>query len=170
MNQVKKRSVALSMVTAFLLSGFACAGMGNYLQFRKASLTDYPMTIQQLRENWQNYEIVYAGLGKKAPSAILFQPNESDKKLTYDKWVPISSPQDVNEVIRWLDANPDFPSVLWALVSPEGDLYGYIYSYYESVYMKQIDENTWFIGDLTLPPFDYGPGAASALAGRRIQS
>ena len=158
MYHLKNHAIVLGLVALFLLSVLGCAGGGKYLQFRAARSTKYPMTIQQLRENWQNYEVAYAGLGKNAPSAILFQPKASDKRLTYDKWVPISSPEDVNEVIRWLDANPNFRSALWALVSPEGDLYGYIYSYYQSVYMKQIDENTWFIGNLPLPPFDYGPG------------
>jgi hypothetical protein len=153
------------VAVGFFLSGISCAGVGNYLQFKAARSTEYPMNIQTLQENWQEYSIAYAGLSRKSPSAILFQSKESEKRLTYDKWVPVSSPEHMDEVIHWLNNNPNFPPVLWALVGPEGNLYGYIYSYYQSVYMKQIDPDTWFIGDLPLPPFDYGPGPGINVGG-----
>ncbi len=71
--KLKKRLFHVSLLLLlplFFITG--CLGLGNYGTIRVAD-GKWGNTIQNLIENWQDYDIYYAGLSYKSPSAIMFE-------------------------------------------------------------------------------------------------
>jgi len=130
----------------------------NYGKIRPAS-GDHNATIQDLKENWENYDILYAGLATDAPSAIMFGPRADGKRLIGKKWMPVTGRSVVEEIIEWLNAYVNFPPTLYEILSPDNVFFGYIYtSPAEQIVIKQIDSETLELENIPLPPIDYGPG------------
>ncbi len=133
--------------------------LGNYGKIRMAT-GDHRATIQDLKDNWENYDILYAGLATDTPSAIMFGPRNDGKRLMGRKWMPVTEQPVVVEIIDWLEAYVDFPPVLYQILSRENVFFGYIYtSPSEQIVVKQIDPETLELENIPLPPIDYGPGA-----------
>lgn len=86
----------LLLLPIFLMVG--CLGIGNYGSIRVADGRK-GNTIQQLVENWQDYDIYYAGLSYKSPSAIMFDPKKGGKRLISDKWMPVSEQSVVKTIV-----------------------------------------------------------------------
>jgi hypothetical protein len=132
--------------------------LGNYGKIRMAT-GDNNVTLQELKDNWENYDIFYAGLSTDAPSAIMFGPRSDGKRLIGKKWMPVTDRSALDEIIGWLDAYVDFPPTLYEILSPESVFFGYIYtSSIEQVVIKQIDPETLELENIPLPPIDYGSG------------
>lgn len=132
---------------------------GNYGKIRMAS-GDHNATIEELKGNWENYDILYAGLSTSSPSAIMFGPRTDGKRLVGKKWTPVTNLAVLEEIVGWLDSYVNFPPVLYKILSPENVFFGYIYtSPTEQIVIKQIDPKTLELENIPLPPIDYGPGA-----------
>ena len=130
---------------------------GNYGKIRMVS-GDHNATIMELKENWENYDILYAGLSTDAPSAIMFGPKADGKRLMGKKWVPVTDRAVLDEIIDWLNSYVNFPPFLYEILTPENVFFGYIYtSATEQIVIKQIDPETLELENIPLPPTDYGP-------------
>ncbi len=136
----------------FLMTG--CGGLGKYGTLVSAT---GKVSIKELIENWQNYDIYYAGLGVNNPSAVMFDAKIEGRRITSDKWIPVTEKSVLVTLVDWLNANINFPPDLWKILGPKGNFFGYIYSYYNDVEIRGIDDKTIWVGDLPLPPTDYGP-------------
>lgn len=135
-----------------------CVGLGNYGTLRLAA-GSWESTVQALMDNWQDYDIYYAGLAYDNPSAIMFDPKTGGRRLISDKWVPVTEKSVLITIIDWLNANPNYPPTLWKILGPKGDFFGYMYApAVEQVVVKEVDEKTLWVDDIPLPPIDYGPG------------
>ena len=131
---------------------------GNYGKIRMAS-GDYNATIMELQENWENYDILYAGLSTDSPSAIMFGPRTDGKRLMGKQWVPVTDRAALDEIVGWLNSYVNCPPALYEILSPENVFFGYIYvSPTEQIVIKQIDPETLELDNIPLPPIDYGPG------------
>ena len=147
-------SASFFFTLLFLVSG--C--LGNYGKIRLAS-GDHNTTIQQIKENWENYDILYAGLSTDSPSAIMFGPRNDGKRLMGKKWMPVTDAAVLDEIVDWLESYINFPPTLYEILSPEGVFFGYIYtSSTEQIVVKQVDPETLELENIPLPPIDYGPG------------
>jgi hypothetical protein len=146
------RSIFVIAVSLGLMTG--CAALKNYGTLRSAT---GKVTINDLIENWQDYRIYYAGLAADNPSAIMFDTKIEGRRITSDKWVPVTDKSVAESVVGWLNANINFPSELWKIIGPKGKFFGYMYSYWGTVEIKGIDDKTIWMGDLPLPPMDNGP-------------
>jgi hypothetical protein len=133
--------------------------LGNYGKIRMAT-GDHNATIQDLKDNWENYDILYAGLATDTPSAIMFGPRNDGKRLMGKKWMPVTEQSVVDEIIGWLESYVNFSPVLYQILSRENVFFGYVYtSPSEQIVVKQIDPETLELENIPLPPIDYGPGA-----------
>ncbi len=151
-----KPFLRLAGVLAILLAAAGC--FANYGKIRMTS-GDHNATIQELKDNWENYDILYAGLATDAPSALMFGPRADGKRLMGDKWLPVTSREVVDEIVRWLESYVNYPPVLYEILSPDNVFFGYIYtSPTEQVVIKQIDPETLEVENIPLPPIDYGAG------------
>ncbi|MBW2708069.1 MAG: hypothetical protein JRD04_02100 [Deltaproteobacteria bacterium] len=142
----------------FIITGLVSGCLGNYGKIRMVS-GDHNATIQDLKENWENYDILYAGLSTNSPSAIMFGPRSDGKRLIGRNWMPVTDRSVVDEIIEWLNSYVNFPPVLYKILSRDNVFFGYIYaSPTEQIVIKQIDLETLELDDIPLPPIDYGPG------------
>ncbi len=131
---------------------------GNYGKIRMAS-GDHNATIQDLKDNWENYDILYAGLSTDSPSAIMFGPRADGKRIIGEKWMPVTDGAVVEEIVGWLNSYVNFPPNLYEILSPNNVFFGYIYvSPTLQVVIKEIDPETLEVENIPLPPIDYGPG------------
>ena len=145
-------------VLILIITGLFSGCLGNYGKIRMVS-GDHNITLQELKDNWENYDILYAGLATDSPSAIMFGPRADGKRLIGKKWMPVTERSVVDEITGWLNSYVDFPPVLYEILSPENVFFGYIYtSPMEQIVIKQIDPETLELENIPLPPIDYGPG------------
>ncbi len=142
----------------FVMSGLFSGCLANYGTIRLAP-GDPGVTLQDLKDNWENYDILYAGLATDSPSALMFGPRADGKRLIGKKWMPVTDPSVVDEIIEWLNAYANFPPTLYEILSPAGVSFGYIYtSPTEQIVIKEIDPETLELENIPLPPIDYGTG------------
>jgi len=141
-----------------LLFIHGCTFLGNYAKVRIAT-GQYATTVTDLAANWRDYNVSYAGLSIKNPSALLFDTKIDGRSITYDKWTPVTDETVLNTIMKWLGADPNFRPYLWKILADNDQLFGYVYtSAVEQVVMKKIDDKTLFAEDIPLPPIDYGFG------------
>ena len=155
---MKLRKRLFSMASLFMALCFMTGCLGKYGTLRVAS-GKWGATIKEIEDNWQDYDIYYAGLSYKSPSAIMFDPKEDGRRLISDKWMPVTEQSVVKTIVEWLDSYVNFPPTLWKILGPKGEFYGYVYtSAVERVVVREISPNTLFVEDIPLPPIDYGDG------------
>ena len=137
-----------------ILSLSGCIGMGKYGKLSIVS-KGTAVKIQDFIDHWQDYDVYYAGLSYKSPSAVLFDLKEDGKRIMPDKWTHVTEKKALEEIVHWLDANIDFPPSLYRILGPDNRMFGYLYSYYNAVYVKAVDPDTLWIQNLPLPPIEY---------------
>lgn len=156
----KKRlfySASLFMTLCFMSGCF-----GNYGTLRLAS-GKLSATIKEIEENWQDYDIYYAGLSYKSPSAVMFDPKQDGKRLIGIKWMPVTERSVLLTIVEWLAADVSYPPTLFTILGPKGEFFGYMYtSAMEDVVIEEIEPGTLKIDNIPLPPFDYGAGIGRA--------
>lgn len=144
--------VALLFTALLWCSGTGCANYGKI----RAVGSGEGITIEGLMDNWEHYDVSYAGLAVDNPSAVMFDAKLGGQKLIYDKWVPVTDHAELVVLVKWLDANVNFPPVLSKILSPDNNLYGFLYSSWTNLVTKVVDDKTMWVDDLPLPPIDYG--------------
>jgi len=158
MNRRETRKwIFFSMMFLVFLLVAACGWMKNYGKLSVVYERKDGVTIKSLVEKWQDWEVTYAGLSVSSPSAVMFDPKSDDRRLTHDKWVRVKDQDQLKTIVNWIDSDPNFPPRLMKIAGPDGLVYGYMYSYRSDVVIKVVDERTLWVGDIPLPPFDYGP-------------
>ncbi|MCD4717982.1 MAG: hypothetical protein K8R45_14735 [Desulfobacterales bacterium] len=147
------------LAVIFTILWFVSGCLGNYGKISVVS-KNYNATIRQLKTNWDNYDILYAGISTDSPAAIMFVPRTDGKRLIGKRWMPVTEKSEFDKIVRWLESNIDFLPTLYEVLSPQGVFFGYIYaSNMVQIVVKQIDPETLEVEDIPLPPSDYGPAA-----------
>ena len=104
------------------------------------------MSIDMLIENSRHYKIYFSGLSHTKPSAILFDPISDDRKIiTHQWWVPVENPEQIKEIVKWLQAEPFYPPKSYSIIGQDNKLYGYLYSYIFYVVTKTTEANVLWI-------------------------
>ena len=135
-----------------------CYGLNTYGKLEVELGHRGKITIEDLVENWSTYDVYYAGLSVKNPSAIMFDPGRNNRKLVNDKWIAVRNKSELISLVRWMNANINFPPDLMCILGPNTHLYGYIYSAWSHVLIIAIDERTLWVDDLPFPPIDNSSG------------
>jgi hypothetical protein len=113
------------------------------------------ITIEYLLEHWNDYEVFYAGVHEGVPSALTFDPKDDEKKLTFHEWwTRVKSKKQLKAQIISLIADRPEP-VLWEILGPKNAIFGYMYTPYNSVYMRVVDQNTLWIDEMTIQLQNY---------------
>lgn len=154
-----KRSYVFFGVIALLLMG---AGCGSYGKLRLQSGTGETMTTQQLKENWQKYNVLATGVEPNVPSAILFDRKEDGREIIGERWWTLKEGKEVHETIGRIETQgpvgPFYPR-LWKVLGPDDHLYGYMVTAWDHAVMTIGDDKTMWVMDLPMPPFlAVGPG------------
>lgn len=145
-------------VVLMSLSLAGCAGLGGYGKLSLQPEGKDRVTPAKLMENWRDYDIHYAGLAVHRPSAVLFDPKVDGKTIqVHEWWIRIGDENTLREVMEWLVFDRHFDPVVWRILVPGGDLYGYLYTWWSNPLIKVVDDHTLWIDDLSMPP-DYPAG------------
>ncbi len=112
------------------------------------------VSVSDLVERWAQYDVYYEGWIYYNPSAVFFDPKSDDRKLISDTWAPIRDQVELSMLVKYINANNNFHPVLWRVLGPDNDFYGYMYSAWGHAHMKEIGERTLWVDDLPLAPYD----------------
>ncbi len=152
MIEVKKGAVLVLLIS---LSSIV-AGCGSYGKLRLQNGPGETMTIQQLKENWQNYHILATGVEPNVPSAIIFGRKDDGREIIGERWWELNDYKSVSDTVALIAAQVTgarfFPR-LWKMLGPDDHLYGYMFTAWDSAVMTIGDDKTMWVMDIPEPPF-----------------
>ena len=135
----------LSILAACLLS--ACSGLPNY-----GALGPHDsVTIDDLKEGWEEYDIYYNTWYTATPAAMMFDPRDNDTTLTGKSWTRVTEQDAFFELLRKVAGSYQLNRV-WAIVGPEKQLLGYMITPTTQLYIKNIADRTYYVSNLQVPP------------------
>ena len=147
-----KRGVFLVLTVLIFPFIVGCSG---YAKLRLQSGPNETMTIENLKESWQSYHILYAGLEPSVPSAILFDRRDDDRKIIGERWWEMKDAKTLSDTIEWIQhqtiIGPYYPR-LWKILGPDDHLYGYMFTAWDHAVMRQMDDKTLSVLDLPISP------------------
>ena len=127
-----------------------CSGpKGN---IRKQTDNENKVTLAELRDSWEDYDIYYSMRGNRWAGAIMFDPKNNNTTLTGDSWFKIKSQEALDEKIKEVRVLYDYKRV-FLIVGADNQVYGFMfYPYYLRLPVEIVDEQTLYVGSLP----DYG--------------
>ncbi|MGD2125352.1 MAG: hypothetical protein PVG99_04685 [Desulfobacteraceae bacterium] len=135
-----------------MIIGFGCA---RYGKLRLQSGPGQRMTIHTLKENWQNYNVLYAGLNVNHPSAVIFDRKDDNTALVGDRWLKVEDKQTLSNIVDYIQtevSRSNYYPRLWKVLGPEDQMYAYMFSSWDRAVMKVVNDNTLYVNDIPLPP------------------
>ena len=129
---------------------YACAGPSNYGVLGPASGTR-EITIAELKFNWKDYDIYYNGWHTATPAAMMFDPKDNDTTLTGSSWNRVTEESAFLEALDKITKRY-FLKQVYAILGPERQLLGYMITPTTQMTIKEIDEKTYRISNLHIPP------------------
>jgi len=147
---MKQYTYTIFLIYVVFVSGCAF-NMENYGRVRMVSGTNNDVTLQDLIDKWQDYNIYYAGYGVRLPLGVLFDPKNNDTVLVGDSWKRVSDKETLIEITQWIYPTTQYEPRLSEILGPDARFYGYLYYSYGSVVLKKIDDNKMYILDLERP-------------------
>jgi hypothetical protein len=135
---------------------FLVAGCGSYGKLRLQQGPGETITIQQLKENWQNYHILATGVEPNVPSAILFDRKDDGREIIGERWWELKDGKSVSDTIALIGAQVTgarFYPRLWKMLGPDDHLYGYMFTSWDHAVMAIGDDKTMSVMDIPEPPF-----------------
>lgn len=154
-----KKSIHLALMTVVLM--YIISGCSGYGKLGLQSRYSDDVTIEKLQEDLTDYTIYYAGYAVNNPSGIIFDPKNDNKVLMpSDRWTKLDDKDSIIEVISWIktqDSSYYYPR-LYRILGPDDQFYGYLYSAWDHLLTKAIDDKTLWVYDLPDPPhYEDGP-------------
>jgi len=155
------KNLYLTFIVFVLISFMCgCSHFKSYGKLRQQSGDGKRVTIQDLKENWNDYIIYYAGyygsLSIKHPSAVMFDPRNDSKGLVGDKWTMVKDKHTLSELISSIQSQGSvggFYPRLWRVLGPDEQLYGFLFTAWDHVVTKVIDDKIMWVYDLPSPPY-----------------
>ena len=149
---MKKGILLVGLIGLFL----AIAGCGSYGKLRLQQGPGEKMTIQQLKENWKNYNILATGVEPAIPSAIVFDRKDDGREVIGERWWDLDNEESVSKTISRIEAQISpgayYPR-LWKILGPDGHLYGYMFTAWDSAVMSVGEDKRLSLLDIPMPPF-----------------
>ncbi len=154
-----KRYIRLALMAVVLI--YIISGCSGYGKLRLESRYGDDVTIEKLQENLPDYTVYYAGYAVNNPSGIMFDPKNNDRTLQpTDRWTKLDDKESAIEVISWIkiqDSSVFYPR-LYRILGPDDQFYGYLFSAWNHLTTKVVDDKTLRVYDLPDPPHYYeGP-------------
>jgi len=159
-----KHLALMTIVLMVIITG--CSGYGK---LRLQSRFGDDVTIEKLKENFSDYTVYYAGYALDNPSGIMFDPKNDNRTLMpSERWTKLDDKESVIEVISWIkiqDSHYSYPR-LYRILGPDDQFYGYLYSAWDRMVAKVVDDKTLWVYDLPDPPhYEEGPEGETKNAG-----
>ena len=140
---IKKLTGILILLFIFIMG---CSG--NNGKVRRQTGTKDTLTLAQLRDNWDDYDIYYSMRSNRWADAIMFDPKNNSTTLTGDSWIKMDDQEALDEKIKEVRAWYDYKRV-YLIVGADNQVFGYMfYPYYLRVPVEIVDEQTLYVGSL----------------------
>jgi hypothetical protein len=153
MVKMKKPFGAVFVVAGLVLTLYGCASYGYV---RSQMVYGNRITVQSLVKEWQHYTIYFAGNGRGHPSAVLFKPKNDDRVIIADRWWKVEKYEILTDLVdsiqRQIPIAYYYPRLL-ELLGPDNHRYGYVFTSWDHVVAKLVDDRTMVIYDLPMPPY-----------------
>jgi hypothetical protein len=146
----------LGIVVVVLGIALAVSGCGTSGGVRSHVVYGNGVTVHDLVTDWRDFTIHFAGHGRGHPSAVLFKPKDDDTVIIADRWWKVEDFDILKDLVdsiqRQLPIAYFYPKLL-QLVGPDNHRYGYVFTSWDHVVVKLLDERTLYLYDLPLPPY-----------------
>jgi hypothetical protein len=151
--KMKKCFSVFFVAAGIILAVHGCVSYGTV---RSLPVYGNRITVQGLVKDWQDYVIYFAGQNRSHPSAVLFKPKDDDTVIIADRWWKVENYEIliglVDSIQRQLPIAFYYPRLL-ELLGPDNHRYGYVFTSWDHVVMKRVDDRTMVVYDLPLPPY-----------------
>ena len=143
---IKKLTGILILLFIFIMG---CSGnTGNNGKIRKQTGAGDKITLAELRDNWNDYDIYYGMRSNRWADAIMFDPKNNGTRLTGDSWIKIEDKETLDEKIKEVKSWYNYRRV-YLIEGKDNQVFGYMfYPYYLRVPVEIVDEQTLYIGSL----------------------
>ena len=136
-----KNTYTLILILSIMLLGMSCSLPQNYARLEPANKPDYRMTVKELIEGYQDYDVYFSGT-KGEPTAILFDPRAKDKKILHKDWTKVKSQKELQTLVTWIKASPA-SGWTYAILAPDGRFFGYMFTGRQNAaVVKVVDDKT----------------------------
>jgi len=147
---IKRLSGIVILIFIFIIG---CSG--TYGKISKLTGTGDKVTLAELRQNWDEYDIYFGMRSNRWASAIMFDPKNNDTKLLGDSWIKVVDQETLNKKIKEIEGQYDYARV-HIIEGENNQVFGYMYyPTYLYVPVKIVDERTLYVS--TLPPYKSAP-------------
>ena len=145
----------LSFFLIALIISSCASWQQNYGKLRILPKGQNEVTIQDLIDNWKDYNIYYSdkydGFDARSPLGIMFDPKNNDTMLVGDRWKKVEDQQTLIEMTQWIYPTTQYEPWLNEIIGPDGRFYGYLYFSYGFATLKVVDDNTIYVFNLDEP-------------------
>ena len=145
----------LSFFLIALIISSCASWQQNYGKLRILPKGQNEVTIQDLIDNWKDYNIYYSdkydGFDARSPLGIMFDPKNNDTMLVGDRWKKVEDQQTLIEMTQWIYPTTQYEPWLNEILGPDGRFYGYLYFSYGFATLKVVDDNTIYVFNLDEP-------------------
>ncbi|MBW1608510.1 MAG: hypothetical protein JRF45_09515 [Deltaproteobacteria bacterium] len=150
-----------SIMLLILLPLFGCSlSLKNYGQVKMLPKGPGEVVIQDLIDNWEDYDIYYAGsfaryYGVRNPLGVMFDPKNNDTTLVGDRWEKVRDQKTLIEITQMIYPNTQHDPWLSEILGPDDRFYGYLYYSYGMVVLNLTDDGNMYVYDLEEPSGGY---------------
>jgi len=145
----------LSFFLIALIISSCASWQQNYGKLRILPKGQNEVTIQDLIDNWKDYNIYYSdkydGFDARSPLGIMFDPKNNDTVLVGDRWKKVEDQETLIEMTQWIYPTTQYEPWLNEILGPDGRFYGYLYYSYGFATIKVVDNNTMYVFNLDEP-------------------
>ena len=145
----------LSVFLIALIISSCASWQQNYGKLRMLPKGQNEVTIQDLIDNWKDYNIYYSdkydGFDARSPLGIMFDPKNNDTVLVGDRWKKVEDQETLIEMTQWIYPTTQNEPWLNEILGPDGRFFGYLYYSYGFATIKVVDNNTMYVFNLDEP-------------------
>ena len=98
-------------------------GCATSPKIRPQRAIDERVSLQELAQNWQDYDILYAGWSITDLYGIMFDPKNNNMTLGGSRWKKVEDQDTREKIFSQVPDRTRYPS---RIVGPEDQFYGYI--------------------------------------------
>ena len=154
--EITKNYIFPSVLLITLMISGCVSWQKNYGKLKIISKNSNEITIQNLIDKWDDYNIYYSdqydGFSVRSALGIMFDPKNNDTTLVGDRWKKVNDQNILAEMTQWIVLNTQYEPWLNEILGPDGRLYGYLYYSYGVVTLKMVGDNKMYIFNLEEPP------------------
>ena len=126
----------LAISLAILLIHAGCAGYGN---IKYQGLVQGRKMLADIMADFDDYRVYYSGMSEAFPSGIIFEPDYGDRAIAQKDWIGVKNREKAEKLVRNLERYHQYKPRLYVIVGEDGRNYGYIYTSYTHIVVRQIE-------------------------------